>query len=261
VSYKRGLAVVSGCVIAAVVAFAATYPRFYPPAHAPAAASPAGAAAPVPGKTAAPSLTVEIPGLQKADPLAWSRLSNAEHVALAPYAGVWDTFSTERKRKWLKIAARYPKMAPESQKRLHEQMDEWVRMTPEQRRIARENYQISKNLPRETRQNAWKAYQQLPEEQKEKLAASEHKRRPTVVSAPPSGKTEIKDINRLVNAKERAASAPHTSGAAAGVSETAAASLPVPPAAAPAIPSPASFVPAPRTPVSPSEAPSVYQGS
>jgi hypothetical protein len=260
VSYKRGLAVISGCVIAAVVAFAATYPRFYPPAHALAQATPAGAVAPQ-AKTAAPSLTVEIPGLQKADPLAWSRLSAAEHTALAPYAGVWDTFSAERKKKWLKIAARYPKMSPEAQKRLHEQMGEWVHMTPEQRRIARENYQISKNLPRETRQNAWKAYQQLPEDQKEKLAASEHKRRPTVVSAPPSGKTEIKDINRLVNAKERAASAPHASGgmpgAAAGMPETAAASLP----AAPAIPSAASFVPAIPTPVSPSEAPSVYHGS
>ncbi|HVE06872.1 MAG TPA: DUF3106 domain-containing protein [Paraburkholderia sp.] len=259
-SYKRGLAVVCGCVIAALVAFAATYPRFYPPAHAPAQTAPAGAA-PAPSKPAAPSLTVDIPGLQKADPLAWSRLSAAEHLALAPYAGVWDTFSSERKRKWLKIAARYPKMSPEAQKRLHEQMDEWVRMTPEQRRIARENYQISKNLPRETRQNAWKAYQQLPEEQKEKLAASEHKRRPTVVSAPPSGKSEIKDINRLVNAKERAASAPRAPGAApgatAGVSETTAASLP----AAPAIPSAASFVPAIPTPVSPSEAPSVYHGS
>ena len=29
-SYKRGLAVVFGCTIAALVSFAATYPRFYP---------------------------------------------------------------------------------------------------------------------------------------------------------------------------------------------------------------------------------------
>lgn len=111
-SYKRGLAVVSGCVIAALVSFAATYPRFYPtptPVAAPASGAPA--------KAAAPALTVDLPGLPiSTSPLAWSKLSNAEHVALAPFAVQWDAFSEERKRKWLKIASRYPKMTPEAQK-------------------------------------------------------------------------------------------------------------------------------------------------
>jgi hypothetical protein len=276
VNYKRGLAVVSGCVIAAVVAFAATYPRFHPPAPAHVAAgTPASAPSAAP-KPAATALAVEIPGLQNNSPLAWARLTNAEHIALAPFAGQWDSFSDERKRKWLKIAARYPKMSVEAQKRLHEQMAEWVRMTPEQRRIARENYQISKGLSRETRQNAWKAYQLLPEEQKERLAASEHKRRPTVVSAPPSGKTELKDISRLVNGKERPASgaaakpAPGASGVPGGkgtsgtggapaalASAAVAASQPV----MPGIPSAASFVPATPTPVSPADAPAAFHGS
>jgi hypothetical protein len=271
VSYKRGLAVVSGCVIAALVAFAATYPRFHPAAPAPAAApanTPAAAS-----KPAAPALAVDIPGLQKDGPLSWARLSNVEHVALAPFAAQWDTFSGERKRKWLKIASRYPKMSPDAQKRLHEQMAEWVRMTPEQRRIARENYQISKGLSRETRQNAWKAYQLLPEEQKQRLAASEHKRRPTVVSAPPSGKTELKDLNRLVNGKDRAASgaAGKPGSGASGVSgggataalasAAVAASQPGVPAMSPAVPSAPSFVPGTPTPVSPADAPAAFHGS
>ncbi|MBP0595215.1 DUF3106 domain-containing protein [Paraburkholderia sp. LEh10] len=255
-SYKRGLAVVSGCVIAALVSFAATYPRFYPtpaPAAAPVGSAPAKAAA-------APALTVDLPGLPSStSPLAWAKLTNAEHVALAPFASQWDSFSDERKRKWLKIASRYPKMTPEAQKILHERMTEWVHMTPEQRRVARENYQVSKELPREARQNAWKAYQQLPEEQKQKLAQSEHKRRPTVVSAPPTGKTEIKDINRLVNGKDRLASVPvppPTAGASAGVSGGTA-----PAPGAPGIPATGSFVPATPTPVAPSDAPSIFNGS
>nr|WP_241019110.1 DUF3106 domain-containing protein [Paraburkholderia sp. Tr-20389] len=246
------MAVVSGCVIAALVSFAATYPRFYP--------APTPVAAPVggtPAKASAPALTVELPGLPiSTSPLAWSKLTSADHVALAPFEAQWDGFSEERKRKWLKIASRYPKMTPEAQKRLHERMAEWVRMTPEQRRVARENYQVSKELPREARQNAWKAYQQLPEEQKQKLAASEHKRRPTVVSAPPSGKSEIKDINRLVNGKDKLASVPMppaTAGASTGVA--------APAQGAPAIPAAGSFVPATPTPVSPSEAPSIFNGS
>ena len=250
-SYKRGLAVVFGCAIAALVSFAATYPRFYPSASTVAAPTAAGGS---PAKPATPALGVEIPGLaSNSSPLSWSRLSDAEHVALAPFADVWDTFSVERKRKWIKIASRYSKLTPEQQKGLHDRMAEWVHLTPEQRRVARENYQVSKELPREARQKAWKAYQQLPEEQKERLAASERKRRPTVVSAPPSGRTELKDIERLVNGRERASSGVVATASASGTG----AALP----GAPAIPASGNGMPATPTPVSPQAAPSIYNGS
>ncbi|MGF6774650.1 hypothetical protein P3T18_007170 [Paraburkholderia sp. GAS199] len=254
-SYKRGLAVVFGCAIAALVSFAATYPRFYP--------SPSTSSAPATGSNAtakapAPTLAVELPSLPGSNsPLAWARLSAADHAALAPFAAQWDSFSEERKRKWLKIASRYPKLSPEAQKRLHDRMTEWARMTPDQRKVARENYQVSKELPREARQNAWKAYQQLPEEQKERLAASERKRRPSVVSAPPSGRSEIKGLDRLVNAREHGASGAAAVSAAVGAS---AAALPGP-AVTPAIPAAGSFVPATPVPVSPAEAPSIFNGS
>ena len=252
-SYKRGLAVVFGCAIAALVSFAATYPRFYP---APSTASaPAAAGGNATAKTRAPTLAVELPSLPGSNsPMAWTRLSSAEHIALAPFESQWDSFSDERKRKWLKIASRYPKMSPEAQKRLHERMAEWVRMTPDQRRVARENYQVSKELPREARQNAWKTYQELSEDQKARLAASERRRRPSVVSAPPSGKSEIKGLDRLVIARE------HGASDAAAASAAAAASLPSP-TLTPAIPAAGSFVPATPLPVSPAEAPSIFNGS
>jgi Protein of unknown function (DUF3106) len=255
VSYKRGLAVVFGCTIAALVSFAATYPRFYPnlsPASGPAAGRN------VTAKSPAPTLAVDLPDLPGSNgPMAWSHLSSAEHLALAPFEPLWDSFSDERKRKWLKIASRYPKMSPDAQKRLHDRMSEWVRMTPDQRRVARENYQVSKELPREARQNAWKAYQQLPEEQKERLAASERKRRPSVVSAPPSAHHEIKGIDRLVNAREHGASGAE---AVAAASPATAASLAAPaPVPAPPVAASASHV-IPQ-PVSPADAPSLYKGS
>jgi hypothetical protein len=257
VSYKRGLAVVFGCVIAALVSFAATYPRFHPgAATAPAASTPAKA-----GAAGEPSLTVDFPPLNAStSPLSWARLSEAQHTALAPFAGEWDRFSEERKRKWLKIASRYAKMSPEAQKRLQERMTEWVRMTPEQRRVARENYQVSKELPPQARQNAWKAYQALSEEQKERLAATERKRRPTVVSAPPSGKSEIRGINRLLNAREHAAGASAVQPGAVPAAATSQAASALPAAPAMPLPSSSSLPPTP-VPVSPSEAPSVFNGS
>lgn len=244
-SYKRGLAVVFGCAIGGLVAFAATYPRFHPQAAAPLAGATAGAPSSAP---LAPDLSLPINN----DPLSWARLSPAEHVALAPFAADWDSFSDERKRKWIKIASRFAKMSPEAQKRLHERMTEWIKMTPEQRRVARENYQVSKQLPRETREKAWNAYQQLPEEQKERLAASERKRRQTVVSAPPSGaKSEIKGINRLVNQRDHAGSGVAAAQMPSAIDNSAA---DAPPASNPA----PSAAPAPA--VEPAT-PSLYQGS
>lgn len=246
-SYKRGLAVVFACAIASAVAFAATYPRFFavqPVVRAGGGAPPAPASVP-------PLLSLELPPLIDSNPLSWSHLSADQHAALAPFAAEWDRFSDERKRKWIKIASRFAKMSPEQQKRLHERMAEWVRMTPEQRRVARENYQVSKALPPQARQKAWNSYQELSPEQKAKLAASARKRRPTVVSAPPSGvKSEIRGINRLADA-----SADGASGAAAASGTPASSATPAQPASAatPNGPTP--------TPLSPSEAPSVFRGA
>ncbi|SAK54817.1 PF11304 family protein [Caballeronia catudaia] len=254
-SYKRGLAIVFGCAIAGLVAFAATYPRFYATTAAtpsPAAASPGGASAP------ADTALSPLAALSSEGPLSWSHLTEAQHLALEPFATQWDTFSDERKQKWLKIASRFHRMSPEAQKHLHQRMEEWVRLTPDQRKVARENYQVSKSVPLEKREKAWDAYQKLSEEQKKKLAASERTRRPTVVSAPPTGKTEVKDINRLVAAREQG----HAGHAEGGSAAAPAPAAPVSGAPAqPAIPNAASIVPATPIPVSPQQAPSMYNGS
>ena len=251
-SQKRGLAVFFGCVIAIAVAYVATYSRFHPQPEAVAVAISAPALA-----SAAIALTADLAPLPAAaGPLAWARLTPAQHVALAPFAAQWDSFSDARKRKWLKIAARYPKMTPDAQKRLQERMTEWVGMTPEQRRVARENYQTAKDLSAQARERAWKAYQQLPEEQKERLAAAERRRRPTVVSAPPTGKAD-RDVRRLVNAHDHSASAP---GTALVQQQPASSGAAAPPAVASATAG-AAPAPAAPTPVSPADAPSLFKGS
>ncbi|WP_250499660.1 DUF3106 domain-containing protein [Caballeronia sp. GAWG1-5s-s] len=250
-SYKRGLAIVFGCAIAGLVAFAATYPRFYSSS----ATASVSAAAPNGASAGADGSLSPLAALSSDNPLSWSRLTEAQRVALAPFATQWDSFSDERKQKWLKIASRYHRMSPDAQKRLQQRMEEWVRMTPDQRKVARENYQVSKLVPPDKREKAWDAYQKLSEEQKKKLAASERGRRPTVVSAPPTGKAEVKDINRLVAAREQGHAASHAEagpGAGAPASGT---------PLQPAVPNAASIVPATPIPVSPQQAPSMYNGS
>ncbi len=255
-SYKRGLAVLFGCTIAAAVAFVATYPRFFERPSAPQAAGAHGGASSTPAPAALS--VVDFPPLAvDTNPLSWAHLTDAQHAALAPFAAEWDGFSDERKRKWIKIASRFAKMSPEAQKRLHERVAEWVRMTPDQRRVARENYQVSKALPPQARQKAWQAYQELSPEQKAKLAAIERKRRPTVVSAPPSGqRSEIRGLNRLVNPP------PGASGASAASATSAASAASAPPASGPGASGAINpGVPVPPTPMSPSDAPSVFRGA
>ncbi|KAF1030234.1 MAG: hypothetical protein GAK40_00074 [Burkholderia plantarii] len=259
-SQKRGLAIFIGSAIALAVSYAATYTRFHPETAATPPAAPTAAAA----NTAAPStatpsppaplssglsLPNDFPILPPSSPLSWAHLSLQQRAALAPFELQWDNFSEARKRKWLKIAARFPRLSAEEQKRLHERMTQWAGMTSEQRRVARENYQAAKDLSTQARERAWRDYQKLTPEQKAKLAAAERRRRPTVVSAPPSGKSD-RDINRLVTA--------HDHPANAALTPLAPTNTPAPapqPASGPAQPGGA------PQPLSPNDAASIYKGS
>ncbi|RKU00395.1 hypothetical protein C7H84_26430 [Burkholderia sp. Nafp2/4-1b] len=251
-SQKRGLAVFFGCVIAIAVSYVATYSRFNPP---PSTVSAAASSAPAPTSAAA-GLATELPPLPLPTangPLSWARLTPAQREALAPFADQWDGFSDARKRKWLKIASRFAKLTPDAQKHLQDRMSEWARMTPEQRRVARENYQSAKELSAQARERAWRAYQQLPEEQKQRLAATERRRKPSVVSAPPT--VADRDVRRLVNSHEHPASnvaaAPVPASPGVGTPPAASSTSGTAPAPAPSV----------VTPVSPADAPSMFKGS
>ena len=95
-----------------------------------------------------------------------------------------------RKQKWLQLANRFAAMKPEEQQRVQERMREWAKLTPEQRELARETYNAHPQDRRRTKKTAtWESYQQLPEEQKKKLAASATGRKaPSVVPCQASGK-------------------------------------------------------------------------
>ena len=101
---------------------------------------------------------------------AWSELSAAQREALAPLQDDWESFERDRKRKWLEVATKYPRMTPEAQQHLHERMLEFVRLTPEQRRTARENFKKAYQLPLEQRQQLVDQFKALPPEKRQELA-------------------------------------------------------------------------------------------
>lgn len=101
---------------------------------------------------------------------SWIELTPAQQQALAPLSTDWDKFDVARKKKWLEIGNKFPKMTPDEQQRVQERMREWIKLTPEQRHLVRENYARTKKLNPTQKTTQWQNYQQLPEEQKKKLA-------------------------------------------------------------------------------------------
>lgn len=81
----------------------------------------------------------------------WSELSPKQQAVLAPLAAEWETLDSTRRKKWVAIANRYPRMRADEQQRLQSRMQEWANLTPAQRRVARENYESFKQLPRSQR--------------------------------------------------------------------------------------------------------------
>lgn len=148
------------------------------------------AAAPAPKPVPAPAA----PGPALTDKPLWKELTAPQRVALDPLKVEWDRLDTARKAKWIDIANRYSTMKPDEQQRVQERMRAWLKLTPEQRRVARENYTLSKKVEKSQKATQWEQYQQLPEEQKRKLAADAavKKQKQPVTALPP--KTQPKAL-------------------------------------------------------------------
>jgi len=105
---------------------------------------------------------------------AWSKLNAAQREALEPLSGLWDSMSEARKRKWLAVAVTVPTLAASEREKMHERMEEWARLSRNQRELARLNFTQSKNLRKTNRAADWEAYQALSPDQRKRLAESAH---------------------------------------------------------------------------------------
>ena len=102
----------------------------------------------------------------------WSELTVKQKIVLAPLSDDRDSMEYFRQKKWLTIAARFPNMKPEEQRRIQGQMQAWGKLTQEQRQLARENFKTANRLPIEKKQELklkWQEYSNLPDDIKEKL--------------------------------------------------------------------------------------------
>jgi len=147
------------------------------------------------GTATAKSAPVKEPGnnsVQKTVKPLWKDLTPGQREALTPLEADWDGFPSDRKQKWLEVAAKYPRMSPEGQQRLHERMGALARMTPEQRHTTRENFKKAYELPLEQRQQALQQYQELPDYKKKELAAKAREKSARKVEPPRRANRERK---------------------------------------------------------------------
>jgi hypothetical protein len=96
-------------------------------------------------------------------------LSTQQKIILAPLVGDWDQMENIRRKKWLGIAERFPKMSQEEQARVQQRMREWAALTPAQRAKIRDSYKEFNQLDPEKRlavKKKWEAYSNLSEEEK-----------------------------------------------------------------------------------------------
>lgn len=100
----------------------------------------------------------------------WTSLSPAQQQALAPLQRDWKDIDASRRQKWLEVAARFPTMPAEERVRIQMRMAEWTRLSPTERASARLQFQETRSLSTEQRQQRWQAYQALPDAEKQRLA-------------------------------------------------------------------------------------------
>ena len=72
----------------------------------------------------------------------WSDLTPAQQQVLGPLKPDWDKLDVVRRKKWVGVADRFPKMKLEEQKRLQQRMKDWAQLSPEQRRAAELGEQV-----------------------------------------------------------------------------------------------------------------------
>ena len=129
----------------------------------------------------------------------WEDLTAAQKLILAPLASGWNGLKLATRKKWVEISKRFSSLSPTEQSRVQERMHDWVNLTPEQRRVVRENYARNRKLDTEQRAKRWAEYQQLPEAEKQKLAAeaaaaNNRKRITAQVLSPQTKPKEVKPI-------------------------------------------------------------------
>lgn len=138
---------------------------------------------------------------------AWRQLTPMQRQALAPLGAQWSALTAQQQNKWLTISKNFNQLPVADQVTMHSRMADWVDLSPQQRNLARLNFNQLQSLPKEDKKAQWEAYQALTAEEKRSLIAGTAS--PTKSAAPTAKPLEAhKKVQTPVRAT--AGSAPQT---------------------------------------------------
>jgi hypothetical protein len=140
---------------------------------------------------------------------AWRQLTPMQRQALAPLGAQWGALSAQQQAKWLTLSKNFNQLPVADQVTMHSRMADWVDLSPQQRNLARLNFNQFQNLPKEDKKAAWEAYQALPKEEKRLLSSGSQG--PTKSAAP-----TIKPVDahrQVQTAVKASSSSPHAAAA------------------------------------------------
>ena len=169
---------------------------------------------------------------------AWQQLTPRQKQALAPLGAQWGALTAQQQNKWLAISQNFAQLSVADQITMHARMTDWVALSPQQRNLARLNFNTLQSVPKEDKKAKWEAYQALSAEEKRLLSAG---------SAPPpkSAAPTAKPLEAHRQVKTPVRPAPGTQPAPTAIDRKTL--LPRPPALA----TPAPSVPTPQQPGTP----------
>jgi hypothetical protein len=101
---------------------------------------------------------------------SWQQLTPRQKQSLAPLGLQWGTLTAQQQSKWLTISQNFFQLSAADQSTMHGRMTDWVALSPEQRNLARFNFNSLQNLPKEDKKAKWEAYQALSAEEKRLLS-------------------------------------------------------------------------------------------
>jgi len=107
--------------------------------------------------------------------IPWQKLTPEQKDALQPLAAQWPTLTNSQQRKWVAVTRNFQRLPPAEQATLQSRMTDWSTLTPAQRTQARLNYGEARRVPVTVRKARWEQYQELPTEERQRLAAGRAK--------------------------------------------------------------------------------------
>ncbi len=117
----------------------------------------------------------------------WVDLTPAQQEVLKPFEPQWNTWPSDEKRVWVVLATRFPGFSPKAKARALDRVREWAALTPAQRGIARQNYQLAHERGKAEREAEWRQYQRMTPEQRKVLRSSGTISNTAARGAAPSG--------------------------------------------------------------------------